>query len=72
MDVINYINMRDVRMKLGKRTVCDTCGRIESENLKIYDHPTEKDKHLCDPCKQDVYFENISVIAKQKDNRQMM
>ncbi|MHA2096490.1 MAG: hypothetical protein ACW98F_17865 [Candidatus Hodarchaeales archaeon] len=59
-------------MKLGRRTVCDTCGRVESEKLKIYEHPTEKNKHLCDPCKQDVYFENISMIAKQKDNRRMI
>ena len=59
-------------MKIGKRTVCDTCGRVESEKLQIYDHPVEKNKHLCDPCKQDAYFENISVIARQKNNQRML
>ncbi len=59
-------------MKLGNRNVCDTCGRIESNKLKIYEHPNDKNKHLCDPCKQEVYFENISAIAQKKNNQKMI
>ena len=52
--------------KIGKRLACDKCGRIESSKLKVYPlvNPTEKMNHLCENCRQQLYYDNITVVTK--------
>ena len=59
-------------MKIGKRLACDKCGRIESPTLEVLPHPTEIDKHLCEVCKVDLHYDQISTTALKSDNRQML
>ena len=59
-------------MKIGSRSACDACGRVESPNLQIFPHPTESNNHICEPCKQDLYFENVTAVARKNDNRKLI
>ena len=59
-------------MKVGKRLACDKCGRVESSQLAVAAHPTEQDKHICEACKQDLYYSNISTTARKKSNSRML
>jgi hypothetical protein len=58
-------------MRIGSRSACDTCGRVESPNLQVFPHPTEANNHLCESCKQDLYIlENISAVARNNAIKQ--
>ena len=64
--------MSRCEVKIGKRYACDKCGKVESAKLQVTAHPTEQNKHLCEICRQDLYFENISTVARKNENRRMM
>ena len=64
--------MRVYIMKVGKRLACDKCGRVESSKLVVTAHPTEENKHICESCKQNLYYNNISTTARQKNNSKML
>ena len=59
-------------VKIGKRFACDKCGKVESSKLQVTPHPSEENKHLCEICRQDLYYENISTVARKNDNRRMI
>ncbi|WP_455143820.1 hypothetical protein [Candidatus Hodarchaeum mangrovi] len=52
--------------KIGNRLACDKCGRIESSKLKVFPlvKPTEKMNHICENCRQQLYYDNITVVTK--------
>jgi MinD superfamily P-loop ATPase len=64
--------MRVKNLKIGKRFACDTCGKVENSKLIVTDHPIQPNKHICEGCKQDIYLNNISAIAKKKSNTRMV
>ena len=64
--------MRVKSLKIGKRLACDECGRVESSKLTVAAHPTEPDRHICEGCKQDLYYNNISTTARKKSNNRMI
>ena len=59
-------------MKIGSRCACDTCGRVETPKLQVFPHLSKKNSHLCETCKQELYYENISAVARKNDNRKMV
>ena len=59
-------------MKIGQRLSCDQCGKVGSSKLTVTAHPTEQGRHICEDCKQDLYYDNISTTARKKSNSRMI
>ena len=59
-------------MKVGSRLACDKCGRIESSSLKVYTDPSNATKHLCEHCKQTLYYQKVANVAKKSDSTRML
>ncbi len=59
-------------MKVGKRLACDKCGRIETPKITVHIHPSDPSKHLCDNCKQTLYYQSIEAVAKKSDTSKML
>ncbi|MFX0050786.1 MAG: hypothetical protein ACFFAJ_14430 [Candidatus Hodarchaeota archaeon] len=59
-------------MKIGSRLACDKCGRIESPKLRVLPNPNDQSKHLCETCKQKLYYQNIEAVAKERDSTRML
>ena len=59
-------------MKVGNRLACDTCGKIESPKIKVYPDPSDSSRHLCETCKEKLYYQNIEAVAKKRDSSRML
>ncbi|MHA2225843.1 MAG: hypothetical protein ACXAC8_11600 [Candidatus Hodarchaeales archaeon] len=58
-------------VQIGNRIACDKCGRIQSSKLKIFPESSDTSKHICERCKQTIYYQNIEAVAKTKDSTSM-